>query len=243
MQSTSIRTYARVAGVLFLFTMIGGYFGEMHVPSRIVVSRDPAATAQNILELNTMFRWGFAGYLLEAVCDIAISLVMYVILRPAGRNLALLSVCFGLVSTSVFAVAQFFFFGSAMILAGADYLKGFSPDQLNSLSFVWVRMYGLGAGLFMVFYGIATGVRGYLIYRSGFLPRFLGALLMLAGLGFITRNFVLVLAPAYVSNLFLAPMFFAGASLTLWMLLKGVDVAKWEARAETMVSKKASRHP
>jgi Domain of unknown function (DUF4386) len=242
MQSTSIRTYARVAGVLFLLSLIGGYFGEMHVPSRIVVARDPAATAQNILDLDTMFRWGFAGYLLEAVCDIALAWVMYVILRPAGRNLALLSVCFGLVSTSVFAVAQFFFFGSAMILGGADYLTGFSPDQLNSLSFVWVRMYGLGAGLFLAFYGLATGVRGYLIYRSDYLPRFLGALLMLAGLGFIARNFVLVLAPAYVSNLFLVPMFFAGASLTLWMLVKGVDVAKWEASAEKLDSR-ASRHP
>jgi hypothetical protein len=92
-------------------------------------------------------------------------------------------------------------------------------------------MYGLAAGIFMAFYGIATGIRGFLIYRSGFLPRVLGILMMLAGLGFITRNFVLVLAPAYLSNVFLVPMFLAGLSLTLWMLIKGVDVPKWEARA------------
>src|SRR5688500_18643807 len=96
---------------------------------------------------------------------------------------------------------------------------------------VLLRMYGLAAGIFMAFYGIATGIRGFLIYRSGFLPRALGVLMMLAGLGFITRNFVLVLAPAYLSNVFLVPMFLAGLSLTLWMLMKGVDVPKWEARA------------
>ena len=96
---------------------------------------------------------------------------------------------------------------------------------------VSLRMYGLAAGIFMAFYGIATGIRGFLIYRSGFLPRALGILMMLAGLGSITRNFVLVLAPAYVSNIFLVPMFLAGLSLTLWMLIKGVDVPKWEARA------------
>ena len=231
MQSTPVQMYVRLAGVLLLLSMVGGYFGEMHVPSRIVVSRDPAATAQNILDFNMMFRWGFAGYLLEAVCDIALSLVMYVLLKPAGKNLALLAAFFGLVSTSVFAVAQFFFFGSSMILGGAEYLKGFSPDQLNSLAFIWVRMYGLGAGLFMVFYGIAAATRGYLIYRSGYLPRVLGVLLMLAGAGFIARNFVLVLAPAYVSNLFLAPMFLAGVSLTGWLMVKGVDVKKWEASA------------
>lgn len=149
---------------------------------------------------------------------------------PAASD-ALLAAFFGLVSTSVFAVGELFYFGASIPLSGAAYLKSFSTDQLNTLSMVSLRMYGLAAGIFMAFYGIATGIRGFLIYRSGFLPRALGILMMLAGLGFITRNFVLVLAPAYVSNIFLVPMFLAGLSLTLWMLIKGVDVRKWEARA------------
>ena len=231
MQPTSIRTYVRIAGVLFILTMIGGFFGEFYVPNRLVVSRDAAATAKNIVEYNFLFRLGFAGYLIEAMCDIALSLVMYVILRPVHRNLALLSAFFGLVSTSVFAVGELFFFGSTLILGGSDYLKTFSPDQLSALALLFVKMYGLAAGIFMALYGTATAIRGYLIYRSGFLPRALGILLMVAGAGFVVRNFVLILKPAYASNLFLAPMFIAGLSLMLWMLVKGVDVAKWEARA------------
>lgn len=78
----------------------------------------------------------------------------------------------------------------------------------------------------MVFYGVAAMLRGYLIYRSRFLPRALGALLMLAGLGFVAKSFALVLAPAYASNLFMAPMFVAGLALAGWMLVKGVDVSK-----------------
>jgi hypothetical protein len=210
MQSTSVQTYARAAGALFLLSMVGGFFGELYIPSRIMVSGDAAATATNIVESNTLFRLGFAAYLVEAACDIALSLILYVLLRPVNKNLALLAAFFGLVSTSVFAVGELFYFAASLPLGSAEYLRTFSPDQLNTLSMLSLRMYGLAAGIFMAFYGIATGLRGYLIYRSGYLPQALGILMMLAGLGFITRNFVLVLAPAYVSNVVLVPMFLAG---------------------------------
>jgi hypothetical protein len=88
-----------------------------------------------------------------------------------------------------------------------------------------------------VFYGIATLLRGYLIFKSDYLPRALGVLVALAGLGFIVGNFVLVLAPAYASNLFLLPMPLAALSLTLWFLVKGVDVPKWEAKVTTVTSR------
>jgi hypothetical protein len=99
-----------------------------------------------------------------------------------------------------------------------------------------LKMYGLGGGIFMVFYGIATSLRGYLIYRSGYLPKALGVLLALAGVGFIVSNFVLVLAPAYASNFLLLPMFLATVSVTAWLLVKGVDLQKWEARTATAMS-------
>lgn len=83
----------------------------------------------------------------------------------------------------------------------------------------------------MVFYGVASVLRGYSIFRSGYLPKALGVLLALAGAGFITKNFALVLVPAYASDLFLLPMFLAGVSMTVWLLLKGVNVPKWEAQA------------
>lgn len=243
MQSTSVQTYARAAGILSLLSMIGGFFGELYIPSRIIVSGDAAATAKNIIESSSLFRLGFAAYLVEGMCDIALSLVLYVLLKPVHRNLALLAAFFGLVSTAVFAVGELFYFGASLPLGGADYLKSFSPDQLNALSLLSLRMYGLVAGIFMAFYGMATGLRGYLIYRSDYLPRALGILMMLAGLGFIARNFVLVLAPAYMSNIFLIPMFLSVVFLTLWMLVKGVDVPKWEARAAAVMARAPSPQP
>jgi hypothetical protein len=200
------------------------------------VSGDAAATAKNIVALNSVFRAGFASYLVEAVCDITLSLVMYELLRPVRKDLALLAAFFGLVSTAVFAVAELFYFGTSLIVGGAGYLKSFSPDQLNTLGLLSLKMYGLGGGIFMVFYGIATSLRGYLIYRSGYLPKALGVLLALAGVGFIVSNFVLVLAPAYASDFLLLPMFVATVSVTAWLLVKGVDLQKWEARTATAMS-------
>jgi hypothetical protein len=149
-----------------------------------------------------------------------------VLLRPVHKHLALLAAFFGLVSTALFGVAELFYFSSSLVLRDAEYLKSFSPDQRNTLALLSLKTYGLGSGLFMAFYGIASIIRGYLIFRSGYLPKFLGVLLALAGLGFVARNFVLVLAPQYVSSVFLLPMFVAGVSLMVWFLVKDVDVRR-----------------
>ncbi len=230
-RAASVQTYARTAGVLLLLSIVAGLFGELYVPSKLIVSADAEATARNITTSDSLFRWGFASYLVEALCDVALALILYVLLRPVQKDLALLAAFFGLISTALYAVAELFYFASSVILGGgADYLKAFSADQLNGLALLSVKLYGYGAGIFMVFYGVASVLRGYLIFRSGYLPRFLGVLLSLAGVGFIAKNFTLVLAPAYSSDALLLPAFIAVVSLAVWLLVKGVDVAKWEAK-------------
>jgi len=229
----SVQTYARIAGVLFLITVVAGGFGEFFVPSKLIVSADATATANNIIASNSLFRIGFASYLVEAMCDVALTLILYVLLRPVHKDVALLAAFFRVVSTAVFAVAELFYFAASLILGGADYLKTFSPEQLHSLALLSLKLYGYGAGIFMVFYGVPSILLGYLIFQSGYLPKFLGVLLALGGLGFVTRNFALVLAPASASSFFLLPMTLAAVSLTVWLLVRGVDVAKWEQRAAT----------
>ncbi len=230
---TSPLIYARIAGVLFLLSLVAGGFGEFYVPSQLIVSADAAATAKNIITSDLLFRMGFASYLVEAMCDVALTLILYVLLRPVRKDLALLAAFFGLVGTAVFGVAELFYFAASLILGGADYLKTFSPDQLNTLALLSLKLYGYGGGIFLVFSGVAWILRGYLIFRSGYLPKFLGALLALAGVGFVTRNFALVLAPAYASSGLLLPTIIAVLSLTLWLLVRGVDVPKWEEKAAT----------
>ncbi len=231
---TPIQTYARVAGILFLISFLGGAFGEFYVPSRLIVSGDPGATFNNIATHDWLFRLGFFAYLLEGLCDAALALVLYVLLKPVHRNLALLAAFFGLISTAQFAICEMFFFSGPILLENPVFLHTFSPGQVSALSYLFIRIYGLGAALFMVFYGSASLLRGYLIYRSGYLPRFLGVLLGIVGVGFILKNFTLVLAPTYSSDFLLLPAPITVLALTLWFLFKGVDVQKWEARVIAM---------
>jgi hypothetical protein len=226
--TSRVQTYVRLAGLLLLVSMFAGAFGEMYVPTKIIAAGDAAATARNLRESELLFRFGFAAYLVEATCDITLSLIFYVLLRPVSRGVSLLAAFFGLVSTATFAGAELIYFSSSLVLGDAAYLNAFSPDQRNVLAVLAIRTYGLGAGVFMVFYGTAMLIRGALMLRALFLPKFLGVLLAAAGVGFITRALLLVVAPKLASPLLLTPMFFAALSLAVWFLTKGVDVAKWE---------------
>ena len=230
MTGPSARRHARIAGVLFLLSVLAGGFGEFYVPSRLVVPGDAAVTARNIRASDALFRAGFAGYLVEAVCDIALTFFLYVLLRPAGEHLALLAAFFRLVSTAVFAGAELFYFAASVILQGGAFLSSFTPDQRDGLALLSIKIYEYGGDLFMVFYGTASILLGYLIFRSRYLPKFLGVLLALGGVGFVLRNFATVLAPAYSSPFLLLPMFLAAVALTVWFLARGIDVAKWEER-------------
>lgn len=229
--TTPVQTYARTAAALMLLSILAGGFGEFYVPNKIIVWSDVTATVNNLIAYDSLFRLGFASYLVEAVCDVSLSLIFYVLLRPVRKNLALLAAFFGLVSTATFAVAEIFYFAASYIAGGADYLKTFSPDQVNALALLSLKVSGYCAGLLIVFYGVASILRGYLIVRSGYLPKFLGALLVLGGLGFVTKSFALVLAPAYASSFLLLPMIIAMLALMPWLFARGVDLSIWKEKA------------
>lgn len=229
--SAPVQTYARIGGILALISLVAGGFGEAFVPSVLIVPADATATANNIIASNSLFRVGFASYLVEGLCDVTLTMVLYALLRPVHRDLALLATFFRLVGTAGFAVAELFYFAASAIVGGADYLKTFSTDQLNTLALLSLKMSGHGAGIFMMFYGAGSVLLGYLIFRSGCLPRLLGVLLAISGVGFVTRTFVGILAPAYASPILLMPAALAALALTLWLLVKGVDVPKWQEQA------------
>lgn len=227
-RAASPQTYARIAGALILISVVVGGFGEFFVPTTILAAGNAAATAHNVVANDALFRMGFAAYLVEAMCDISLTLILYLLLRPVSRNIALLAVFFRLVGTAVFAAAELFYLAPLLILGGADYLKSFSPDQLNSLAYLSLNVYGYGADrIANVLYGVGSIVIGYLMFRSDFLPRVLGFLMALGGLGFAVRGFALVLAPAYASSALVLPTALAGLALAVWFLAKGVDVQRW----------------
>ncbi|HEX8573753.1 MAG TPA: DUF4386 domain-containing protein [Allosphingosinicella sp.] len=227
MTETSVKAYCRAVGIFTLLSIAGGWFGEMYVPS-LMLTGDAATTAAQLRANEGLFRLGFAAYLVEAFSDIVLAWLFYVLLKPVHRDLALLSAFFGLVSMTLFAVTKMFYFAAPMFLRGRGYLSAFPPDQLESFAGLFLSLYAGLSGLTMIFYGTAWILRGWLTFRSSYLPRFLGALMVVAGLGFVAKTLTQVLAPPLSSPLLLAPMFLNAVAVTIWMLAKGVDRPQWD---------------
>jgi len=227
----NVQRYARIAGVLFLVSLVAGGFGEAYVPSKLIVAADAAATVANIRNFDFLYRLGFATFLIESLCDITLVVIFYALLKRVNKELSLLAAFFGLVGTALFAFAELFYFAPLLIVGSADYLKTFAPEQLNALVLLSMKFYGYAGMIFTAYYGMSWIVRAYLIFRSGYLPKFLGVLMAIGGIGFVVRNFALILAPAYASDGLLMLMFPGGLVMTGWLLVKGVDVAKWNAKA------------
>jgi len=230
-------TYARIGGVLYLIIIALGLFGETFIRDRLIVSGDPTATAANIASMEPLWRFGIAAEFLLLLCAVTLTWIFYVLLRPVSADLALLAVFFNLVSMTLEAVIQLNFVAALFPLGKAAYLKVFTPEQLSVMTQLSARLYSYGFGFSLIFFAGYCLVMGYLIFRSGYLPRALGVLLQIAGLCYLTNSFALLLAPNFESRVFpaiLAPAFIGELSLALWLSLKGVDVAKWREKTSAL---------
>ena len=230
MNAGTAQLYARWIGVLYVVTIVAGGWGESHVPNTLLIANDVAGTAQHLAGSLGLFRASFAAYLLEAACDITLNVLLYALLRPVSRNLALLAVCFGLVGTAVYAAGEMLYFAAALPAVDSDVARVISPEAKAALTYICLTIYGYVNGIFGVFYGTAAAVRGYLILRSTYLPRMLGVFFILGGIGFIVKNFLVVVLPQYDVPYVLLPMFLAWGYWVVWLLMKGVNRAQWDAK-------------
>jgi len=236
---TSPQAYARLAGLLYLFIIVAGFFAEVSVRSKLIVSGDAAATATNIMAHESLFRVGGAGEILMLVCDVTLALIFYVLLRPVDKNLALLAAFFRLVFAAIYGINGLAHFAAVILLGNASVLKDFNPHQLQDLAYVSLRLHGYGYDISLVFFGIHCLLLGYLIFRSGYIPKTLGVLLMIAAVGYLFNRFAVFVAPAFESKIalfVLLPGALAEYSLCLWLIIMGVNVSKWHAKANRVVS-------
>lgn len=232
--------YARSCGVLYLYIFVAGSFAELFVRSKLVVSGDAGATAANVMNSESLFRLGFSGELLHLACDVAVAMLLYALLRPVDRNIALLAAFMRLACALILATASLSHFAALRLLGGSQYLETFQPEQLHSLALLAMNLHGDGYAIGLVFFGFACFALGYLIFRSGYLPRTIGVLMAVAGACYLINSFAHFLYPATGAALFnagiLLPCFVAELSLTLWLLIRGVNVTKWEERASQEVA-------
>jgi hypothetical protein len=232
-EGTSIQTYARLAGVLGLITVVAGGFGEAYVPGAMFVAGDPRATAQRILGNELLFRWGFAAYVVEALCDAMLTMAFWVLVRPVHKNLAMLMVVFRIISTCGFGASEVLYFGALPTLRGSRTVAALQPAQMEALAYLLLRIAAFGGSLFSTFYGVANVALGWLIYRSGYIPRVFGVAMILTGVAFAVHTFLLILAPAYASGLLLATAAVAFIPFILWLLVKGVNEEAWRRAVQT----------
>jgi hypothetical protein len=231
---TSPQLYARIGGALYLIIIVIGLYGEAFVRDRLIVSGDAAATAANITSHESLWRFHIAAELFLLMCAVALLLILYALLRPVSRDVMLLAVFFNLVAIIIEAATTMYLLEALFPLGNAAHLKAFTPEQLYAMASLSLKSHGYGFGVSLLFFGCFCLIVGYLIFRSGYLPKTIGVLMQIAGMCYLTNSFALILSPAVATRLFpaiLLPAFIGEASLCLWLLVKGVNVEKWRDRA------------
>ena len=226
---TSPIVYARAAGVLYIIIGIAGGFGILYIPS-LVVSGDAAATVSNIMASESLFRLSFVSGLIAQTAFIFLVLVLYKLLKPVNKNHALIMVVLALVSIPITMLNQLNQLAVLILLSGADYLAVYPTDQLHALVLLFLDLSELGVNIAQIFWGLWLFPLGYLVFKSGFLPRILGVLLMIGCFGYLIDSFAFFLLPDFDATI--SQFTFIGeVLLPLWLLIKGVNVEQWGKRA------------
>jgi len=221
----SPRPRARITGVVYLVYFLTAVLGELFHRG-LVVSGDAAATANNILAHQPLFRLGLATGLLATACYIAVTARFYDLFKPVNRNLSLLAVFFSLVGCAISAFASLFQLAPFVVLGGSQYSSVFKVEQLRALALMFLELNTQSANIYLVFFGVYCLLIGCLIFRSAFLPRILGVPMVFAGLGWLT--FLSPPLANYLSPYILVLGFLAELSLMLWLLVMGVNVQRWK---------------
>lgn len=225
---TSWLNTGRIAGLLYLTIIICGIFAEFFVRQSLKVAGDATATASNIMTSESLFRLGIAADLVMIMSDVALALIFYVLLKKVNQSLSLLAAFFRLGQATILGLNLLNLFAVIQLLSGDGFLSTFEAGELHSLAYLFFNAHGTGYSIAMVFFGFSILVLGYLIFKSGYIPKALGAMLIFASLGYLVDSFAKFLMPNYASyeGLFtmvvFVPAFISELALCLWLLIKGL---------------------
>lgn len=231
MRANSINTTARVAGVLYLTLVpLALFFGVPYGLPHLFVPGDAATTANNIMASQSMFRLSIMMALLGAIINGLVVLLLYRLLKPVNKDIAALMVVFLLLSVPIGMLNELNHIAVLLLLSGASYLTPFTVSQLQALVLLFDELYKYGISINQVFWGLWLLPMGYLVFKSSFLPRTLGILLIIGCFGWLAEFFAAFLLPNYGLRIGM----FTGVGevlLPLWLVIKGVDVEQWEKRS------------
>jgi len=214
---------ARIGGALYLAIIVIGFCGETFVRDRLIVSGDPMATAANIRAHESLWRFHIAAELFLLICATALLAILYILLRSVSRDLMLLAVFFNAISIGIEAAITMYLLVALFPLTATT--TAFSPEQLAVMSNLSLKSHANGFGVSLLFFGCFCVVIGYVIFKSGLIPKAVGVLMGIAGACYLINSFALILSPAVANRLFpaiLLPALIGELSLCVWLLIKGV---------------------
>lgn len=228
----SPRGMTRLAGFLYLVIVVASIVAHFYVPSQLMVPGDAAATANNILAAEPLFRAGIGSEIVILLCEIVLSIVLYVLFKPVSKTLSLVAMVFRLAMTTIHAINLLNSFFVLLLLSGTDGLAAFTTDQLHALVLLFLNAHHYGFTIGIVFLAPHVFLLGYLIFKSGYFPRILGILFLLAACGYLVDSTALLFVPSYgATPAFLAlPIAIAEIAFPLWLLVKGANAEQWNKR-------------
>ena len=219
----SLRKAAIVAGFGLLIMSILAAFANFYVLPSLIVPGDAATTANNIMANELLFRIGICSFIIVIVLDVVVAWALYVLLKPVNKSLSLLAAWFRLVYATIFGIALANLFNVLRLLSDADYLTVFEIDQLYAQVMLSLNAFSDGWQIGYVFFGLHLCVLGYLVFKSGYIPKILGVLLIIAGLGYLIDSYAIFLLPNYEATI--GYVTFIGEVLfMLWLLIKGAKI-------------------
>jgi Domain of unknown function (DUF4386) len=219
----STKNPGRFAGLLYVLLSIIGFFAMGYVPNKLIVQGNAAATANNIAASETLFRLGIAGELIGQAGFIFVALALYDLLKGVSRRHATLMVTFIVVSIPIAFLNELNSIAALVLVRGAGFLSIFEKPQRDALAMLFLTLHGHGFGVAEIFWGLWLFPLGLLVYRSRFLPRFLGVWLLFAGVAWVILSLAGLLLPQYQGKVdtYSQPAFFGEIALMLWLLIKG----------------------
>ena len=232
---SSTRNLGRFAGLLYVLTGIPGFFAIEYVPGKLIVDGNAAATANNIATSETLFRLGIAGQLICQAGFIFVALALYYLFKGVNRRHASLMVTLVVLGIPIAFLNELNSIAALVLVRGADFLSIFEKPQRDALAMLFLNLHFYGFVVAEIFSGLWLLPLGLLVYRSRFLPRFMGVWLAIGGFAWVILSLTGVLLPQYYDKVFTytQPAVFGEIAFMLWLVIKGVTPPALDATASS----------
>ncbi|MEQ1548034.1 MAG: DUF4386 domain-containing protein [Chakrabartia sp.] len=222
----SLRSMSRTAGIYYLGTIITGVFAAFFAIGDVMVSRDAAATAVNLVASESLYRWGIAAELASALCYVGVTCYFFEIFKLVDRRLSLLAAMMSLTGSAVLAGNTLNLIAPLLLLSGAEYLAPLPTDQVQALSLFFLKLHGYGYATCLIFFGFYCLLIGYLIIKGKQVPVAIGLAMILGGLSYLLLSIADIVSPALYEILpayTTVTALIAELALCLWLIMFGVN--------------------